>query len=135
MGSFDGRANLSNFQKDIGGKIKLNSIMTFKCHKTENPQTLYPVHGIGFHAKSKHFVYTAGGEGNIFFWDYLSKTKIKGFSYKAQPVTKVRMSPDGMLLAYGLGYDWSKGIEGIGSVKPRLCVHIMQESELQATGK
>jgi mRNA export factor len=135
MGSFDGRANLSQFQKDgMSGKIKLNSIMTFKCHKTESPQVLYPVHSIGFHPKSKYFVYTAGGEGNVFFWDYSSKTKIKGFGYKSQPVTKVRMSPDGALLAYALGYDWCKGIEGMGSYKTKVCCHIMQESELQAQG-
>jgi len=133
MGSFDGRANLSSFGKEINGKVKLTSIMTFKCHKTESPQTLFPVHGIGFHPKSKYFVYTAGGEGNIFFWDYNSKTKIKGFSFKSQPVTKVRMSPDGLLMAYALGYDWSKGIEGYGSVKPRICMHQMAENELAAS--
>jgi len=135
MGSFDGRANLSQFQKEgMSGKIKLNSIMTFKCHKTEQPQVLYPVHSIGFHPKSKYFVYTAGGEGNVFFWDYNSKTKIKGFGFKSQPVTKVKMSPDGILLAYSLGYDWCKGIEGMGSYKTKVCCHIMQDSELQASG-
>jgi len=68
--SHDGRANLSQMSQDNNGKIKLTNIMTFKCHKTgqnpQTPQTLHPVHGIGFHPKAKYFFYTAGGEGNIF---------------------------------------------------------------------
>lgn len=135
IGSHDGRANLSKLEMDNRGRPKLANIMTFKCHKIDagsslSQTTLYPVHGIGFHPKSKNFVYTAGGEGNIYFWDYVAKNKIKGFDYKGVPVTKVKMSPDGLLMAYGLGYDWSKGIEGYMSHKPKLCVHVMQEAEL-----
>ena len=139
--SHDGRANLSKLDADSNGKPKLGNIMTFKCHKVDtgtggNQQMLYPVHGIGFHPKAKNFVYTAGGEGNIFFWDYGAKNKITSFNYKGIPVTKVKMSPDGLLMAYALGYDWAKGIEGYMSCKPKLCVHIMQEQELAyTTGK
>ena len=135
VGSFDGRANLSTFSKDnYSGRVKLNNVMTFKCHKIEstnsNQQTLFPVHGIGFHPKSKYFVYTAGAEGNLYYWDYNAKSKIKTFQFKGTPVTKVKMSPDGLLMAYAIGYDWSKGLEGIGSFKPRICCHILQENEL-----
>ena len=107
--------------------------MTFKCHKSDTSitnQSLYPVHGIGFHPSSKHFLYTAGGEGNLFFWDYSAKNKIVSFHYDGVPVNKTKMSPDGALLAYSLGYDWAKGIEGYMSYKPKICVHMMQESEL-----
>ena len=134
--SHDGRANLSQMSQDNNGRIKLNNIMTFKCHKVEQgTQTLYPVHGIGFHPKAKNFVYTAGGEGNIFFWDYQAKNKIVGFNYKNTPVTKTKMAPDGACLAYALGYDWAKGIEGYMSHKPKLCVHIMADNELMYSGK
>ena len=71
----------------------------------------------------------------MFFWDYALKSKIKSFAYKSQPVCKVKMSPDGALLAYSLGYDWAKGIEGWKSYQTKLCVHMMQDNELQAAGK
>lgn len=134
--SHDGRANLSKLDVDTSGKPKLGNIMTFKCHKLDqgSQQMLYPVHGIGFHPAAKSFVYTAGGEGNIFFWDYSAKNKITGFSYGKVPVTRVKMSPDGTLMAYALGYDWAKGIEGYMSHKPKLAVHMMQESELIYNG-
>jgi len=139
VASHDGRANLSKLDQDAMGKIKLANVMTFKAHKTEQqgsqPQMLYPVHAIGFHPKSKNYVFTAGGEGNIFFWDYGQKNKITGFNYKGVPVTRAKMSPDGSLLAYSLGYDWAKGIEGYMSHKPKICAHIMQENELVYNGK
>jgi len=140
LASHDGRANLSKFDQDQMGRVKLTNVMTFKCHKVDQgqgnqqQQMLYPVHAIGFHPKSKNFVYTAGGEGNMFFWDYGAKNKITGFSYKGVPITRAKMSPDGMLLAYSLGYDWAKGIEGYMSHKPKICCHIMQENELVYTG-
>jgi len=135
IASHDGRANLSKVEGDSMGRPKLTNIMTFKCHKVDqgasnSQQMLYPVHAIGFHPKSKNFVFTAGGEGNICFWDYNAKNKITNLSFKGIPVTKARMSPDGALLLYSLGYDWAKGIEGYMSCKTKLCAHIMQESEL-----
>jgi len=141
VASHDGRANLSKIEVDQMSRPKLTSVMTFKAHKVDQgsgnqtQQMLYPVHAIGFHPKTKQFVFTAGGEGNIFFWDYGQKNKICTFSFKSVPVTRAKMSPDGQLLAYSLGYDWAKGIEGYMSYKPKVCVHIMQENELFYSGK
>jgi len=142
LASHDGRANLSKIEQDNMGRIKLTNVMTFKCHKVDQGngnqpqnQLLYPVHAIGFHPKSKNFVYTAGGEGSMFFWDYGAKNKITGFNYNRVPITRAKMSPDGLLLAYSLGYDWAKGIEGYMSYKPKVCCHIMQDNELVYTGK
>jgi hypothetical protein len=41
------------------------------------------------------------------------------------------MSPDGLFLAYALGYDWHKGIEGADSCKPRICIHAIKDEELK----
>lgn len=43
---------------------------------------LFPVHACGFHPNQKYFFYTAGGEGNLFFWDFDAKNKITGLNFK-----------------------------------------------------
>ena len=142
IGSIDGRANLSTIEKQNvygnnpnGPLFKSNSKMTFKCHKIEennNINILLPVNSIGFHPNSKSFVYTAGGDGVINFWDHEAKNKIKTLNFKGVPVNRVKISDDGQLMAYALGYDWQKGIWGMDpAVKPKICVHIMAENELK----
>lgn len=146
IGSIDGRANLSNLEKqsmygaqtNSGPIFKTSSKMTFKCHKIEESaavSVLYPVHSIGFHPNSKGFVFTAGGDGVINFWDQDAKNKIKSFNFKGVPVTRVKMSDDGQLMAYALGYDWQKGIWGLDpNLKPKIFVHAMAENELKHAG-
>ena len=133
VGSANGRANISTIENDVTG-AKLRNIMTFKCHKTDDPvghrQTLFPVHGAGFHPVSEKFVYTAGGEGSLFFWDFIVKNKIKEFKYSPLPITKAKVSPDGSLIAYGLGYDWAKGIVGDQSHRASVRAHAIEEAEL-----
>lgn len=136
IGSIDGRANLSSFSKDsYSNSYKSVSKMTFKCHKIEegnNVNILLPVHSIGFHPNSKSFVFTAGGDGCINYWDYEAKNKIKSFNFKGAPVTRAKISDDGQFMAYALGYDWQKGIWGMDpNVKPRICVHAITENELK----
>ena len=90
---------------------------------------LYPVHGIKFNPVSKCFVSTAGGDGCVYFWDFVRKNKISTFKFGSQPVTASELCPEGKFFAFGLGYDWAKGIEGIGSVKPKVCVYQMQQKD------
>ncbi len=69
--------------------------MTFKCHKTDEQnksQILYPVNGVGFNIRSKKYLYTVGAEGNMYFWDYEMKNKIKSFHYQGQTVCSAKMS-------------------------------------------
>lgn len=139
VASIDGRANLSVITKESSYSsavsYKSSNKMTFKCHKTEEQggvNILYPVHSIGFHPSSKNFVFTAGGDGTMTFWDYEQKNKIKTFNFKGVPVTKAKVSEDGQAIAYALGYDWQKGIWGIDpNVKPKVCVHMISENELK----
>mmetsp|Transcript_7763 Transcript_7763/g.7007 ORF Transcript_7763/g.7007 Transcript_7763/m.7007 type:complete len:95 (+) Transcript_7763:650-934(+) len=83
--SIDGRCNLSYLGQDNQGLPKLNNILTFKAHKVDNAHNnqnmLFPVHAVGFHPKVKNFLYTAGGDGNLYFWDFGAKNKIKGFNF------------------------------------------------------
>ena len=101
--------------------------MTFKCHKTEDQQKnceMYPVSGTQTNPKNEKWVCTAGGEGKMIFWDLMHKNKAKEFNFASQPVTKIRVSPDGAFIAYALGYDWTVGVWGLEkNFKPKICVH------------
>ena len=130
-GSIDGRTNISaiNPAHDTG---KMNHILTFKSHITDQnmPQrTTFPVHSVGFHPKVRDFLYTAGADGRLIFWDERSRNKIVQFDQQA-PVTRAKLSGDASVMAYSLGYDWSNGIEGDQSIKSSVHAHIMQEQEL-----
>lgn len=135
--SHDGRANLSKLDNSMG-KIKLNNIMTFKCHKVDHSNTnqlLYPVHSLGFNPRSSDFLFTAGGDGNLIFWDFTAKNKINSLGFNGVPVTKARVDPTGNLCAYALGYDWAQGIEGYGKFKTKLGCHVIQNDELKYAKK
>jgi len=133
----DGRCNISNFQTSGDGSLKLSSLMTFKCHQVDtiasgnSKQTLYPVNTIGFHPyHGSDFVYTSGGEGSMYFWDIKQKQKTVDFNFDELPVTQAEFDPTGKYMAYSLGYDWARGIQGYMSQPSKICVHRIQENEL-----
>jgi mRNA export factor len=135
VGSNDGRVNVSKFVPDQSGKVKLGSLISFKTKNYEqnvqpSHQLLYPVHDIGFHHLNKGSIFTAGGEGAINFWDFYKKARLTSYEYKGVPVTRAKMSPDGALLAYATGYDWSLGIQGYMAYGSKLAVHLLQETDL-----
>lgn len=41
---------------------------------------MYPVNSIGFNSRNDKFLYTAGGDGNMYFWDFDAKNKITSFN-------------------------------------------------------
>jgi len=142
--SSDGRANISNLvsysstlMPSSNTVFELNNVATFKCHKldpgqggnTSDLKILFPVHSIGFNPKKRYSLFTAGGEGSIHFWDSQRKDRLKTLSFNGVPVTKAKLNPDGNLLAYALGYDWAKGIEGEHSYKNSIAVHKTQLNE------
>jgi mRNA export factor len=135
VGSHDGRVNVSKFVAEPTGKLKLGSLISFKTKNYEqnvhpSQQLLYPVHDIGFHHLNKAAIFTAGGEGAINFWDFYKKARLSNYEYKGVPVTRAKMSPDGALLAYATGYDWSLGIQGYMAYGSKIAVHLVQESDL-----
>jgi mRNA export factor len=72
----------------------------------------------------------------MIFWDYNVKNKIKTFNFNNLPITAAKMSSDGMMLAYALGYDFSKGAEGYNLNLPtKLCIHQIPDNELRSSGK
>lgn len=72
----------------------------------------------------------------MIFWDYNVKNKIKTFNFNNVPITITKMSPDGSMLAYALGYDFSKGAEGYNlNIQSKLCIHVIPDNELRSSGK
>ena len=47
-------------------------------------------------------------------------------------MTKAKSNSSGNMLAYGLGYDYAKGFEGINSYKTSLYLHLTQSDEYVA---
>jgi mRNA export factor len=135
IGSTDGRVNVSKFGIDQSGQLRPAPLVSFKTKNYEqsvplNKQVLYPVHDIGFHHLNKGAIFTAGGEGALNFWDYLKKSRLTNYEFQGAPVTRAKLSPDGSLLAYATGYDWSLGIAFYKAYKTKVCVHVVQEADL-----
>ena len=85
---------------------------------------MFPVNSVQTNSRAEKWVCTSGGEGKMIFWDIMQKNKIKEFTFANEPVCKARVSPDGNLIAYALGYDWSEGVWGLEkNFKPKVCVH------------
>jgi WD40 repeat protein len=62
----------------------------------------------------------------MIFWDLEQKNKIKDFSYLGQPVTKSKVSPNGMYVAYALGNDWTEGVWSLEKrLQPKVAVHVV----------
>jgi len=137
FGSDNGRslvAWLANY--DLDNTIPHRRGYNFRAHQTtlkENDQTIYlgyPVNAVGLHPKNKATHFTAGRDGYIRFWDNQGQKPLTAFSCHGVPVTEAKWSPDGKFLAYGVGYDWSIGIEGAKSFRTKLYVHTVQPNEL-----
>jgi len=135
FGGNDGRVNISTVLEPSHSLTRIESIITFRGHrKTEdssNKQTLYPANCMGFHPRMKNFLYTAGGDGKMNFWNLEEKNRIAEFDFHGIPVTRAAMDPSGKYMAYSLGYDWARGIQGYMTQPSKICVHEMQERELK----
>lgn len=100
---------------------------TFKCHRSSELisgfQEIYAVNDICFHPKYGTLA-TAGSDGRISFWDKDSRTKLKTSDAMPQPVTCLSLHSSGQILAYAIGYDWSKGHEGNNTNQgPKIFLH------------
>jgi len=138
FGSSCGKSAITWVKQMTSINFTMNNTYCFKAHKLSAGQTgnntnrtiHYPVNAVGMHPKNKSTYFTAGRDGCIHFWDITRKIRTGGFSWNGVPITKAKWSPDGKYLAYGVGYDWSEGIEGAKSHKTKFCVHTVQENWL-----
>lgn len=54
------------------------------------------------------------------FWDFGARSRVKGLDNVRGPVTAIDINRAGFL-AYAVGYDWQKGVEGIIQVQNKIC--------------
>jgi len=138
VGSYDGRSNLSTFSQMFDGRNQLSNIITFRAHGSDHRQhgntsglkIMYPVNAVELHPTDKKTYLTAGGDGDIIFWDIVRKNKLKTLSSRPVPVTAAKMSSNWKFLACGVGYDWAKGIEDHQSLHSKLHFRFLPSNEL-----
>ncbi|EJW87768.1 nucleoporin-17 [Wuchereria bancrofti] len=110
LGSIEGRVAIQYVE---AANPKDN--FTFKCHRSPELingfQEIYAVNDIAFHP-SYGTLATVGSDGRISFWDKDARTKLKTSDPLPAPVTRCVIHPSGQMMAYAIGYDWSKGHEG-----------------------
>jgi mRNA export factor len=94
---------------------------------------LFQINSLGFHGAHPNFLYSCGSNSISFFWDCVKKNKSAEFQYGGMPVSAADISPCGKLFAYGLGYDWSKGVWDLPNVKyrPMVSVHVVKNGEMK----
>ncbi len=137
LGSIEGRCRINALR---AGDDKANQVgdthpqgprplaFAFRCHR--DGKLVYPVNAIDCFPsadplRSPVFA-TAGSDGVVSLWNRRERTKIKDISVdpsgtapgpegipvkQRSPVTDVKFSADGALLAYAASYDWSRGPE------------------------
>ncbi|PVU88112.1 hypothetical protein BB561_006020 [Smittium simulii] len=103
LGSIEGRIAIQYAQE-----AETSKNFTYKCHRQET--NVYSVNCITHHPTFGTFG-TGGSDGNIIFWDREAKTKLGTISNVGAPVTSSSFNRTGDILAYSVGYDWSKGYQ------------------------
>jgi mRNA export factor len=122
------RKKINNFKPNLFRKN-----FAFKCHRDNN--TIYAVNAISFHPTFGTFA-TAGADGAFFFWDKDYRNRLKPFTPCSAPISAASFNADGSLFAYGVSYDWSKGVEFYSpSQKNHILIHHTTETEIKSKGK
>jgi mRNA export factor len=138
VGSIEGRVAVTHINDAESAKN-----FTFKCHRFETD--IYAVNSIAFQQTFGTFV-TAGSDGTYNFWDKDSKQRLKAQN-KANYQTPAGLVPaaitcgsfdrTGVIYAYAIGYDWSKGYveHNPTAMKPSILLHVCKEEEVKAKPK
>ena len=128
----DMRCNISYFDRDQQALERFDSVITFKARPIDEEKRLYPINCLGFHPyRGSQFLYTCGGHGKMTFWDIKVKNRIAQFDFGDIPVTQAKIDPSGKYIAYSIGYDWARGIQGYMSQPSKVSVHILKDRELE----
>ena len=133
------QSNMNNANKRIYVPNPVaNSLISYvfiphsvKSQSNNTSSDMYEVSKCGFNGRSDHFLYTAGGDGMLIFWDLKAKNKVTSININ-NPITASCINNNGMYIAIATGYDWSKGVWGLGEVnyKPRIGIRMIGDNEL-----
>lgn len=123
VGSIEGRVAIQHIEEKDTPKN-----FAFKCHRINSE--VYAVNSIAFH-KYGTFA-TAGSDGIYTFWDKDSKQRLKIFQRNNNPITAGAFNRDGLIYAYAVSYDWSKGHENHDKSKPnKIYLHPVSDAEIK----
>ena len=127
----------------------LSSTFVFTCHrhKVERPKTnlkkyamaqtetineVYAVNTISWNPVMTSILATGGSDGLIVLWDGKNKTRKYLLTRRDGAITAASFNAKGTILAYSVGYDWSKGYSGNSPDYPlRLMLHPVLEKMLK----
>lgn len=114
VGSIEGRCGIKYFDTTKPDK-GASKEFCFKCHRNENASTktadVYQVNGFAFNKQHNTFA-SYGSDGVYVTWNKDTKSKYKSSKKFPSPITACDMSDDGTMIAFAIGYDWSRGAEG-----------------------
>ena len=124
VGSVDGRITRCQvFDRNMN--YVLNSELIFKAHKKEKGSRTskislqYSINSLLFtnrdNVKNGKSFISCGTDSDLYIWDYEKKHKSLNIRYNdTQMASKAAVNLDGTVMVFALGYDWHKGIWGIG---------------------
>ena len=125
-GSIEGRVAIKNI-RDLNNLPPINQDNTimgkdeegkddfaFRCHRNtkNNPVLVYSVNDIAFNPVYGTFC-TVGSDGIYSIWDKLNRSRLfeRSETQDKTPLTACDYNSNGNLLAFAVGYDWSRGAE------------------------
>ncbi|KAI8326501.1 WD40 repeat-like protein [Martensiomyces pterosporus] len=133
VGSIEGRVGVQYIDDKQRDKN-----FSFKCHRDTtipSQNSVYAVNSISHHQGFGTFV-TAGSDGSFVFWDKDARQKLKSYTGVGGPILSTAFNGDGKILAYAIGYDWSKGYQhNTDSVKNTILLHAVAEDDVKPRAK
>lgn len=135
IGSIEGRCGIQYIddvqQKQFGFSFKCQRI-----NKTASKETqIFSLNSVVFNPQFGSFA-TAGSDGSFSFWDKDSRHRLKGYPQLGATIPVVNFNRTGMLFAYALSYDWSKGYESnTPTYTNSVRIHVCKEDEVKPRPK
>ncbi|KAE9420498.1 hypothetical protein Angca_003019 [Angiostrongylus cantonensis] len=133
VGSIEGRVGI-HYVETANPKDNF----TFKCHRSAEVingfQEIFGVNDIVFHPQHNTLV-TIGSDGRYSMWDKDARTKLKTSEAAPLPLTCAAIHASGQVMAYAIGYDWSRGHEGNTQPGSKIMLHNCSEDMKPRTKK
>ena len=126
-GSIEGRVAIKNI-RDLNNLPPINTEngtlmgkddqgkddFAFRCHRNTkvNPVQVFAVNDIAFNPVYGTFS-TVGSDGSYCIWDKINRSRLfeRTDNLDKNPLTTCDYNSSGTLLAFSIGYDWSRGAE------------------------
>ncbi|CAK4285822.1 unnamed protein product [Aphanomyces euteiches] len=107
VGSIEGRVSIQHVDEKMKEKD-----FSFKAHRDNTTNSIYPVNSISFHQNSGRIA-TTGADGSYAFWDKDARKLLSNFAKlpNYQGISVGKFNKTGEIFVYATSYDWHKGVE------------------------